>query len=113
MLRPAQQVRGRPDLDDFAKPHHRDPVANLRRDIEVMGDEQHREPPPRLCVKFSSPTRTTPASASVSRITSRPMVLLPEPDSPTRPSVSPRRISKLTLFTAATSRRALNQSLPR
>jgi hypothetical protein len=30
------------------------------------------------------------------------MVLLPQPDSPTRPSVSPRRTSKVTLSTALT-----------
>jgi len=45
-------------------------------------------------------------------ITSRPIVLLPEPI-PDKPSVSPRRISKFTLFTAATSRCELNQALPR
>ena len=48
MFRPAQQVCGRPDLDDFAQAHHRDPVANLGCDIEVMGDEQHRQPQPRF-----------------------------------------------------------------
>ena len=48
MLRPAQQICGRPDLDDFAEAHHRDPVADLGRDIEVVGDEQHRQPQPRL-----------------------------------------------------------------
>ena len=33
----------------------------------------------------------------------RPVVVLPQPDSPTRPSVSPRRIVKLTPSTARTS----------
>ena len=32
----------------------------------------------------------------------RPVVVLPQPDSPTRPSVSPRRIEKLTPSTACT-----------
>ena len=41
-------------------------------------------------------------SASMSRSSSRPTVVLPQPDSPTRPSVSPRRIVKLTPSTAWT-----------
>ena len=36
-----------------------------------------------------------PAVGSMRRRSSRPTVVLPQPDSPTRPSVSPRRISKL------------------
>ena len=41
-----------------------------------------------------SPIRIVPSSGSISRITQRPTVDLPEPDSPTRPSVSPRPIVK-------------------
>ena len=41
-------------------------------------------------------------SGSVSRSTVRPSVLLPEPDSPTSPSTSPRRIWKETSSTART-----------
>ena len=46
--------------------------------------------------------RTEPASAACNCRTARPVVVLPEPDSPTRPSVSPRPISKLTPSTART-----------
>ena len=41
-----------------------------------------------------------------------PMVDLPEPDSPTMPSVSPRRTLKLTPSTACTSRRPPSQPWP-
>ncbi len=41
-----------------------------------------------------------PSVGSISRRTVRPTVDLPQPDSPTRPSVSPRRIEKLTPSTA-------------
>ena len=53
----------------------------------------------------STPSKTTsPAVGSSSFSTLRPIVLLPEPDSPTRPSASPLRISKLTSSTARTGR---------
>ena len=46
---------------------------------------------------MSWPSNTTlPPVGSSSRVTSRPVVVLPQPDSPTRPSVSPLRTSKLT-----------------
>ena len=52
-----------------------------------------------------------PAVGSMSRSRSRPTVVLPQPDSPTRPSVSPRRISKLTPSTAwTTADRALQDA---
>ncbi len=38
--------------------------------------------------------RTVPSVGSRSRIIARPVVLLPQPDSPTSPSVSPRRIAE-------------------
>src|ERR1039457_6951115 len=47
---------------------------------------------------------TSPAVGSISFSTERPIVLLPEPDSPTRPSTSPLAISKLTSSTARTGR---------
>ena len=46
--------------------------------------------------------RTAPSVGSRSRIIARPVVLLPQPDSPTRPSVSPLRTSKLIPSTALT-----------
>ena len=45
---------------------------------------------------------TSPAVGSISRSTQRPVVLLPQPDSPTTPSVSPAASSKLTPSTACT-----------
>ena len=51
----------------------------------------------------SSPrNRTLPEVGSISRSRHRPVVVLPLPDSPTRPNVSPASISKLTSSTAAT-----------
>ena len=47
---------------------------------------------------------SAPAVGSISFSTERPIVLLPEPDSPTRPSTSPGAISKLTSSTARTGR---------
>ena len=41
-----------------------------------------------------------PEVASIRRSTARPVVVLPEPDSPTRPSVSPALTSKETLSSA-------------
>src|SRR5262245_55111323 len=63
----------------------------------------------------SSPRkRTPPAVGSVRPTIARPTVDLPQPLSPTRPSVSPRRIAKLTPSTALTTppRRAPNTPPP-
>src|SRR6516164_410345 len=46
--------------------------------------------------------RILPAVGSIKRVTVRPTVVLPQPDSPTRPSVSPGLIVKLTPSTANT-----------
>src|SRR2546430_5073261 len=55
------------------------------------------------CV-MSRPSKTTfPPVGSSSRVTSRPVVDLPQPDSPTRPSVSPGRIAKSMPSTARTA----------
>ena len=54
---------------------------------------------------------TSPAVGSISRRMQRPVVDLPEPDSPTSPSVSPGAMSKLTLSTACTTL-ALRPSRP-
>ena len=45
-------------------------------------------------------SRTVPAVGSIRRSTARPTVVLPQPDSPTSPSVSPGPIVKLTSSTA-------------
>src|SRR5262245_41989286 len=58
---------------------------------------------------MSSPSkRTSPEVMSIILSTARPVVLLPHPDSPTRPRVSPRRTSNempSTAFTLPTWRR--------
>ena len=47
-------------------------------------------------VVMSVPSKTiVPAVGSMSRSSSRPTVVLPQPDSPTRPSVSPRRTDEV------------------
>src|SRR6266536_567484 len=59
---------------------------------------------PSLALPRSSPLkRTVHDVGSMRRRTSRPSVLLPEPDSPTRPSVSPDWMSSETSTTARTS----------
>ena len=63
---------------------------------------------------MSSPSkRTAPAVGSIRRSTRRPVVDLPQPDSPTSASVSPRAISKLTSSTARTRPTALRRIRPR
>ena len=50
---------------------------------------------------MSCPSKTIrPRVGSMARRTSRPVVVLPQPDSPTRPKVSPASIAKLTPSTA-------------
>jgi hypothetical protein len=48
MLGGREQRRGRPELDDGAALHHRDPVAYLCSHAQIMGDEQHRQAKSRL-----------------------------------------------------------------
>ena len=66
----------------------------------------------RRMLRISPPSRPTmsvprkgtePEVASMSRRIRRPVVDLPQPDSPTRPRVSPRRTSKVRPHTACTS----------
>ena len=55
-----------------------------------------------------------PSVASIRRMIARDMVVLPQPDSPTSPTVSPSSMLKVTSFTAwtrATSRSTMNPSL--
>ena len=49
--------------------------------------------------------RIAPPLGSISRAMQRATVDLPEPDSPTMPSVSPRRTCRFTSFAACTTRR--------
>ena len=56
----------------------------------------------------SCPSKTILPDVGFSRFTSiLPTVVLPQPDSPTRPNASPRRIWKLTSSTACTCEVAL------
>ena len=45
----------------------------------------------------------SPAAQGFTRITARPIVVFPEPDSPTSENVSPLKISKLAFLTARTA----------
>ncbi len=69
------------------------------------------------CAARSAPRRRTlPApirpSGGISRMMASAVMLLPQPDSPTRHSVSPARMSKLTaLSTSATRERVRNSRL--
>ena len=67
-----------------------------------MSRRSRRYSRPLLLARSLPPKRITPA-VGFSRPTSiRPMVVLPQPDSPTRPSVSPLRMSNDTPATALT-----------
>ena len=44
MLRPLQDIAGRPALDDAALMHDHDPVGDLGDDAKIMGDQQHAHP---------------------------------------------------------------------
>src|SRR2546428_1114781 len=64
-------------------------------------------------VTFWSPNHTSPAVGSMRRRMQRPVVDLPHPDSPTRPSVSPFRMSKDTSSTACTRATSREKRPPR
>jgi hypothetical protein len=55
------------------------------------------------CRTLSPLNSTSPDEGSMSRRMQRPVVLLPLPDSPTRPNISPSSIVKLTSSTARTT----------
>ena len=57
---------------------------------------------PRRLVTSVPSSSTTPLLGSMMRMSALPVVDLPQPDSPTRPSVSPSKMSKLTPATALT-----------
>jgi hypothetical protein len=69
-------------------------ICSLRR--------RRRSSPPFIVVTSLPWNRTLPDVGSTSRSTERAVVDLPQPDSPTIPSVSPCRTSKLTPHTAWT-----------
>ena len=100
----ADVVDVQPFADGFADGH-----ARIERGIRVLEDDLQRSGAWRLQVvalaasRISTPPiRTEPLVGSIRRSIERPTVVLPHPDSPTRPSVSPLRMVKLTLSTACT-----------
>ena len=63
---------------------------------------------------MSCPSNTIrPAVGSSSRVSSRPVVVLPQPDSPTRPSVCPAGTEKSTSSTACTAPTRCRMMMPR
>ena len=58
---------------------------------------------------FSPRNSTSPDVGSISRRMQRPVVLLPLPDSPTSPNISPSSMEKLTSSTALTTDALLNK----
>src|SRR5256885_657792 len=70
--------------------------------IIAISRRKPRRCSPRMCVMSSPLNVTLPSVGSSSRITVRPRVDLPHPDSPTRPTVSPALISRSTPSTAWT-----------
>ena len=59
-----------------------------------------------------SPRKTLPSVGSIRRAMQRATVDLPEPDSPTMPSVSPLRMSRSTSTAAFTTRAFWKKLLP-
>ena len=101
---PGEPVDGERLADDLAHGH-----ARVQRAVGVLEDHldpaAHRaERRRRERASASCPSkRTDPLVGRSSWRMQRPVVVLPQPDSPTRPSVSPRRIVKLTPSTARTT----------
>ena len=76
-------------------------------EIRILEDHLHvatrrAHPRAREASTFSPRNSTSPDVGSISRSMQRPVVLLPLPDSPTSPKVSPSSMVKLTSSTART-----------
>ena len=90
-------------LDDRADAH-----ARIERRVRILEDDLHvaagaaAAPRARTPARRDRRTAISPEVGSISRRMQRPVVVLPLPDSPTRPNVSPRSIVKLTSLTART-----------
>ncbi len=87
--------------------------ANGSWKMICMSRRRLRRRSPSSRVMSSPRNRISPEVGSISRMMQRPVVDLPQPDSPTRPSVSPGRMSSVTPSTARTraSSRARNPPL--
>ena len=100
--------------EDLADGH-----ARVERGVGVLEDDLHVRGAAGAarCVEAGdrrSPSkRTAPAVGSIRRRTSRPIVDLPQPDSPTRPASRRGAMSKVTPSTARTVPTALRQTTPR
>ena len=77
--------------------------ANGSWKMICMSRQSARNAAASSAVTLRPSNQTSPAVGSISRRMQRPVVDLPEPDSPTRPSVSPGAMSKLTPSTACTT----------
>ena len=101
-----KDLRRRALFNDDAALHHRDAVADLGCDPQVVGDEEHRkiELAAHLVQKLQHLVLYRDIQRRNRLIANQKFRLLPEPDSPTMPSVSPRRSVSDTLLTALTMR---------
>ena len=100
-------------LDDVADAH-----ARIERRVRILKDDLHVAPrrahPARENAEHVLAAEQHLAEVgSISRRMQRPVVLLPLPDSPTRPNISPSSIVKLTSSTALTTEGGREQALPR
>ena len=98
-------------FDDVADPHPRIErrVRILKDDLHVAARLAHARPGERQDVLALEPD--FPDVGSISRRMQRPVVVLPLPDSPTSPNVSPCSIVKLTPSTARTIEAARRAAL--
>ena len=85
--------------DDIADRHPRTERAEriLEHDLHVTAERPHRLEAQALDIL---PRNTIGPLEEISRSSASPSVVLPEPDSPTTPSVSPLRTLRLTPSTA-------------
>ncbi len=110
---PARRVQAQPFRDDLA---HRQ--ARVEAAVGVLEDELHRRAQcAQLFLRFAIDARPRGRRSArrffTSRSSAKPSELLPEPDSPTRPSVSPALSASDTCSTARTVPARLRNSPPR
>jgi hypothetical protein len=90
--------------------------ARVERAVGVLEDDLHLAPQGAHLAGarpvMSGPRSISPEVGSSRRMMERPSVVLPQPDSPTRPSVSPRRMVNETPSTAWTVPTTLPQQPP-
>ena len=97
----------------------RRPHPRVQRRVRILKHDLHVAPRfahAAACEKRSTSSplkRTDPEVGSISRSRQRPVVVLPLPDSPTRPNVSPASTAKLTSSTALTDGAAPSRPPPR